>query len=296
MAGDFYGLPTGSLGNAHLRLEYLAEAGPRIVRLFLAGSQENLLAELPTVCWETPYGTYYPRGGHRLWHAPEAMPRTYVPDNGGVTVETVDGGVLLRQPTEVETGISKALEIHLHNDRPALTLHHHLRNDGLWPIELAPWAITQLPLGGVGILPQQKGPLDPDGLLPNRHLVLWPYTRWDDPRLHLRDDYVLVEGRSLLPPCKVGHMNRQGWIAYIREGVLLCKRFEPKLEQPHADMGCNAEIYCDDLFIELETMAPLCRLEPGTSITHTELWTFHPGLGTLESLNDVGALPQALDL
>ena len=30
MSNDFHGLPTRSLGNDHLTLDYLAEAGPRI--------------------------------------------------------------------------------------------------------------------------------------------------------------------------------------------------------------------------------------------------------------------------
>ena len=47
MNGDFYGLPTILISNNHLTLECLANAGPRIVRLFLHGSKENLLKELP---------------------------------------------------------------------------------------------------------------------------------------------------------------------------------------------------------------------------------------------------------
>jgi hypothetical protein len=42
-SGDFYGLPTRIISNQHLWLEFLAGAGPRIVRLSLAGSDENLL-------------------------------------------------------------------------------------------------------------------------------------------------------------------------------------------------------------------------------------------------------------
>ena len=39
--GDFYGLPTRIISGQHLRLEFLAEAGPRIVRLSLGGSDEK---------------------------------------------------------------------------------------------------------------------------------------------------------------------------------------------------------------------------------------------------------------
>ena len=65
---DFHGLPTRNVENGHLRVEFLAEAGPRIVRLFLAGSDENQLVELPNLAWETLLGDFCVRGGHRLWH------------------------------------------------------------------------------------------------------------------------------------------------------------------------------------------------------------------------------------
>ena len=42
----------------------------------LTRSDENLLAETPDIFWPTPDGDYYLRGGHRLWHAPEAKPRS----------------------------------------------------------------------------------------------------------------------------------------------------------------------------------------------------------------------------
>lgn len=53
MSHGFFGLPTGSLSNDHLRVDYLAGAGPRIVRLALAGSDDNLFAEIPDASVET---------------------------------------------------------------------------------------------------------------------------------------------------------------------------------------------------------------------------------------------------
>jgi hypothetical protein len=294
--GDFHGLATHSISNSHLRLEFLTQAGLRIVRLFLAGSDENQLAELPDVKWETPYGDYAVRGGHRLWHAPEAMPRTYAPDDGGLTIEETDGGVRLCQPTEASTGIRKSVEIRLHAGRPALTLQHWLHNDGLWPVETAPWAITQLPLGGVAVLPQRANPANTNGLLPDRHLVLWPYTRWSDPRLHLGDDYLLLYAQAQLPPCKVGYLNHQGWIGYLRGGVFFCKRFEPQTDRVHPDRGCNVELYCNDLFVELETLAPLCRLSPGQSVTHVETWELYAGVDVPQTLDGIHNLVQELGL
>jgi hypothetical protein len=291
---DFYGMPTRSIGNAHLRLEFLTRVGPRIVRLFLAGSDENQLAEAPDLRWETPFGDYHTWGGHRLWHAPEAFPRTYIPDDGGLTVEETPTGVRLCQPTEVPTGIRKCVEIRLHADWPALTLAHRLQNDGLWPVELAPWAITQLPLGGVAVLPLPNGPLDASGMLPNRRLALWPYTVWPDPRLDLHTDYLLVQAQAHPSPCKIGYLNHHGWAGYVRRGVFFCKRFEPHPDRPHPDLGCNVEVYCNDDFIELETLAPLQRLEPGQAATHVETWEFYPAPDMSPTVEGVRAQVQAL--
>lgn len=294
--GDFHGLPTYMIENEHLQVEFLAQAGPRIVRLHLAGVEGNQLAEVPDIYWATPYGQFFPRGGHRLWVAPEANPRTYTIDNEGLEVEALADGVLLRGPSDPRSGIRKSIEIYLQADRPALILNHRLQNEGLWPVELAPWAITQLPLGGVAVLPQQIGPLDQDGLLPNRHFVLWPYTSWQDPRLHLADDYLLVSGQARMPPFKLGYMNRHGWQGYLRQGVFFCKRVLPDPERPHPDFGCNAEVYCNDRFIEVETVAPLSHLDPGREVTHTETWEWHIDLDVPPTVPGIRTLAERLAL
>jgi hypothetical protein len=144
MTIDFHSLPTHSLVNDHLQLDYLAEAGPRLVRLFLAGSTDNLLAEAPDVHWPTPFGEYYLRGGHRVALAPEALELSYVPDNTGLIVEELPAGVRLSSPTEIGSGVSKAIEMQLQPDRPALTLRQTVRNDRPEPIEIATWSVWPL--------------------------------------------------------------------------------------------------------------------------------------------------------
>lgn len=292
--GDFHGLATGSLENEHLRLEYLLGAGPRLVRLFLSGSGENLLAEAPEMHWETPHGRYYLRGGHRLWHAPEAADRTYVPDDQGLQVEALPGGVRLSRPPEAPTGIAKSIEARLHADRPGLTLVHRLQNCGAWAVELAPWAITQLPLGGWALLPQAQGPADRDGLQPNRRLALWPYTRLSDPRLRLDDDLLLVRASPDPQPLKLGLFTPPGWLAYLRAGMLFIKRFSALEWKTYPDMGCNAEVYCRDRFIELESLGPLERLEPGETAEHIETWEIQRLEGEHQTAEQVRSLPGAV--
>jgi hypothetical protein len=273
---EFQGHPTHILKNGLLSLEFLADAGPRIVRLSAFG-KDNLFAETPTTV-STPYGDFFFRGGHRLWIAPESMPRTYMPDNDCISVEELPDGVRLNGSPEKGTGITKAIEIHISADSAAVRMEHILRNDGLWPVELAPWALTMFRLGGTVILPQTVGNADQNGLVSNRILALWPYTHINDPRLVLRDDYILIHATSSLPPLKIGYFNPHGWMAYWFNGILFRKTFDISSGMAYPDSGCNAESYCNDQFVELESLGSLTRLDAGGEVCLTETWELYQGL------------------
>jgi hypothetical protein len=270
--GDFHGHPTRSLATDHLTLEYLLDAGPRLVRLRLAASSVNLLGEVPSLGWDTPLGPYQLLGGHRLWASPEEPEVTYIPDSSGVSVRESAEGVELAWTPQAE-GFAKSLRIEPARDRPALRLVHRLTNCHERPLRVAPWAITILPLGGTACLP-----CPPVGktFLPDRSLALWPYTRWNDPRLTLCEPGVTVQADPALPPIKVGAFSSPGWTAYLRDGVLLVKSFEV-LPGEYPDRGCNVEIYCNDHLLELETLGPLSVLAPGASVEHVEQWEIYTG-------------------
>jgi len=285
--GDFYGLETACLSNRFFSLEYLLSAGPRIVRLFQKEYPKNILVEIPERIHQTDWGTYYFRGGHRLWHAPEHIQRTYIPDNLPVSISPSSGGITITQSVEMGTGIQKSIEIILHETLPRITLHHTLINRGLWQINLSAWAITQFPLGGTALFPQNISSVDPEGLLPNRNLALWSYTSLADPRLSLADDLITIKAQGVLPPLKIGYANNAGWIAYFRDSILFIKSFFPQTNLPHPDFGCNVETYCGDQFIELETLSPLTPLDPGQSLRHTEIWEVIPSISPSFCLIDL---------
>jgi hypothetical protein len=132
-----------------------------------------MLAELPDAAVETPRGRYQLLGGHRLWHAPEASPRTYVPDQK-ITIERTVGAIRLSAATEPAAAIAKAIEIRLAADRPRVTVRHELRNNGIWQIESATWALTMFRLTGVAGLPYSPEGQDGSVLAPDRRLIYWP--------------------------------------------------------------------------------------------------------------------------
>lgn len=274
MSNSFYGLPTQSIENGLLRVDFLTTAGPRIVRLVLVGSRINLLAETPNAKWETPYGEFHLYGGHRLWYAPEVFPETSFPDDKPVHIEKMPNGVRLQAPPESISGIIKSLELSLASNAPALTVIHRLQNEGAQTRELAPWGITELPLGGVAFLPEHTTAPE---LGPKHRLAVWSYTHWSDPRLELRDDCIQVyadrPSSSKYPsPLKIGYLDTCGSVGYLKGHLLLVKRFRTLSEGVYPDFNCNVEVYVNDRYLELETLAPLTRLEPGQAVTYQETW------------------------
>jgi hypothetical protein len=277
-------LPTASIENKYLRLDYLTSTGPRIVGLYSQGLDGNLLAETPDAHWPTPHGEYYLRGGHRLWTAPENP--FYTCPEEGVQVFEEKGKVVLRSPVDV-CGLEKEVSFYL--DENCVHLTHRITWHGEQQIEFAPWTITQLRLGGMVILPQSTT----KGLHPDRKIVFWPYSQIRDERLELHQDLILVHGRPSQQAFKIGTLNRHGWIACTLGNALFIKRFVLDPSQSYPDMGCNVEAYVKDVCIELETLGPLTELGTGESVTHQETWevlTDHEYPATQETARAVQTL------
>ena len=267
-----------TISNDFLELEYMTDT-LRITGLTPTG-KKNLFADLshlPPI--PTPYGDFIFHGGHRLWHAPESMPRTYIPDRGEIEITELDDGVSLGTQTEPGTGIRKRIDIWLDPAAPTVRLTHTLINDGAWTVELAPWAITQFRLGGTVILPLPTEKADEAGLLPNRQLSFWSYSSLSDPRLKLRNEYSLFNAESA-PAFKMGYFNPHGWLGYWIDGVLFKKSFGTQAAANYPDNNSNAEIYCNESFVELESLSPFVQLEPGKAIEHTEKWEIFTALPT----------------
>jgi hypothetical protein len=288
--GDFHGRPTLRIANPTISVEVLAAAGPRIVGLRRAGEGANLLAETPDIGWDTASGRYELFGGHRLWFAPEDPDRVAVPDSDGLTVEPLVNGLRLTGAAEPATACVRSIEVTIDPGLPALDVLHRVHNGGPRALELAPWSITQLPLGGRALLPQRRA-VPGHHTRPNRNLVLWPYASWDDARLRVRDGLVTVDAVAG-PDLKVGCLAEPGWVAYAREGTALVRRFEPATGEAHPDLGCNVETYCGSRYLELEVLGPTRVLAPGASSTLLERWEVR-AIGTVDDmvLRDALAVP-----
>ncbi len=272
---DYAGYPCLKLDNGAVSVWLITSAGPRIIGFSLSEG-DNVLAVLPNITLPTGNDQVYRlRGGHRLWHAPEDRVRTYVPDDQPPAIEEIADGVRATQAVESSTGIEKHICVTLPDERPRAVIEHRLTNHGIWPVELAPWAITQLKPGGLGILPQSTADT---GLLPNRQLALWPYTNINSPHIHCGDQFIFVDANLEDGALKIGWANPDGWLAYAVDNTLFVKEAPYQADAEYFDFGSSSECYCGPAFIELETLGPRVLLQPGESTTHREIWSLYPGV------------------
>jgi len=274
----FAGYECVKLQNNALDLWVTQSVGPRIIGLALTDGA-NLLAELPDETVACPGGkTFRFRGGHRLWCAPEDPTRTYLPDDDPVAIVEQADGISVIQPVETQTGIQKSLSVCLAGPEARVVIDHRLQNQSAVPVELAPWAITQLRPGGVAILPQTVAPADKHGLLPNRHFALWPYTQINSPYISWGDRYICVAATMQGGALKIGFPNPAGWLAYLVADTLFVKRASYQFGADYFDGGCSSECYGNPRFLELETLGPRVTLGPGESVTHRETWSIWGGI------------------
>jgi hypothetical protein len=260
------------LTNGKVELIATTDVGPRIIRFGFVGGQ-NLLKEFADQMGKTGGNEWRSFGGHRLWHAPEASPRTYAPDNEPIKYSWDGKTLKLIQPVEPSTGIAKEVEITLDASDNHVTIVHRLTNRNPWDVELAPWSLTVMAAGGRAIFPQEPYRPHPEYLLPVRPMVLWGYTDMKDPRWTWGTRYIqLRQDSRATTKQKIGLMNTLGWAAYQLGGDVFLKRFRYEANATYPDFGCNNESYTDPDMLEIETLGPLAKLAAGRAVEHTEHW------------------------
>jgi hypothetical protein len=247
-------------------------AGPRV--LGLVGREGNLMAVLPEAGLDLPGGGRFRLlGGHRLWAAPEVPAVTYQPDERPCAASEVEGGVRVEAPVD-GAGFAKAIEVR--RTATGWTVDHVLRNESAAPVQIAPWAITQLRLGGEAELPMGPAGSGPQA---DRALVLWPYTDPGDPRIRIGRDAVRIRAEPTGPTLKVGAAPSEGRASYRLGDVVFEKRAAVDPSATYPDRGAAVHVYLCDEFCELETLGPLRTVEPGDSASHREEWRLLPARG-----------------
>ena len=246
------------------------KAGPRILGFARRGGPD-LFAHLPEAVIDVPgLDRFHFLGGHRLWRAPESPGVTYQPDDAGAVV-VFDGQQVDVVGLPDRDGVRKRML--LEHQGGKLIVDHELSNTGDEPVDVAPWAITQLAPGGVAYVPHSTQLADAHGVVPNRSLVLWPYTDLGAPEFGFESSFTAVAASGRPEKMKVGLSNERGWLAYLSGRELFIKWSSLHIEGAvYVDRDASVQCYRDERFLELETLGPLATLDPGDTVSHRETW------------------------
>jgi len=289
---DFGGWPNCiRLSNGEVELIATTDVGPRLIRFGFVGGQ-NVFYNHAETLGKTGGDGWQNYGGHRLWHAPEIQPRTYAPDNGPVE-HSWDGAVLTLRNVEPDNRLAKEMRVTLAAAEPRVDVVHRITNLGPWPIELAPWALSVMAQRSRAIFPQEDSKPRGEDLLPTRRLALWPYADMSDPRYTWGRRYIQIrQDPTARSPQKIGLLNTKGWAACVLDGQAVVVRYPYRPEATYADLGVNTESYTDPNILEIETLGPLARIEPGAVAEHRESWLLaRTDCGTSDAEIDAAILP-----
>jgi len=257
------------------------DVGPRIIRYGFHNGR-NVFVEMEGHLGGSGEKEWMIRGGHRFWTAPEGD-HSYELDNTPVTWKKIgETAVEIIQPAG-KFGFQKTMRIELlANELVRIT--HLLTNASSAPLDVTPWSLSVMAPGGVALLPQPELDLHPsefpDGravkpeeFLPNREMILWPFTDLTDGRYAFSQNFLRVTYLPEMPATKLGLKLPTGWVAYQNDDVVFAKHFAYDPAQPYPDRGCNFEIFTNVQILELESLAPALPLAAGATREHVEHWT-----------------------
>ncbi|MBE7031273.1 MAG: hypothetical protein E7409_07640 [Ruminococcaceae bacterium] len=268
------------MSNGKLEAVITLDFGPRIIRAGFTGGENFFFEDEENVLRNDKLGAdcgfhssvFDLAGGHRLWISPEAMPRTYYPDDLPVAWEKTDNGVILTPPPQERNGFQLQMIVTMQEENQ-ITVEHLVTNVGLWPVKFAPWAISMMIKGGKEVIPVNDADT---GYLNNRHVELWPYTKMTDDRIYWGDRYlVLSQDENATFPFKMGMKQDYPWAAYFVHGDLFIKRYCLEDGAEYPDHGCSYETYTNNLFCEMESLGAYREVAVGETVSHTEVWDFY---------------------
>ena len=274
---NYQGWPNSyRISNGEVEAVITSDIGPRIMRYGFVGGQ-NFFKEFLDQLGKSGEATWVPRGGHRVWIAPEDPVKSYAPENGPVHVEVRGDVLTATQPVEPLTGIEKQIAVKMASSGTGVEVIHRLRNASAEPYRLAPWALTMFAPSGTGIHGFPPRGTHPEMLAPTNPLVMWAFTDLGDPRWRLSKRYLALRQDPNDPvPQKLGSFHPQTWGAYLLNGELFVKRYQAVGDPAgYPDYGCSFETFTNADILELETLGPLTNLAPGESVSHTERWSAH---------------------
>ncbi|MBR5322948.1 MAG: hypothetical protein IKU48_05330 [Clostridia bacterium] len=273
------------LDNGKAEMYVTLDVGPRIIK-FNASGCENMLYNDDKLEKEVDVSSmfgegkkWYTYGGHRMWISPEEMPKTYYPDEDAVeySVEKADNEVkvVLTPPPQKVTDMQEKYIITM-GEGDSVRVEHYLKNVGKETVRKGIWGITVTDINGIAVM---KQPESNNALLPNRHVVFWPYTRMNDERFLLGEKYIAVQQdpADTQVPAKIGYTNYEGRLYCFNKGQAMSVSYDSDYSKgEYPDFNVSSEIYTNKDILEIESLGHIGDILPGNTVVHTEVWSVVP--------------------
>ena len=280
-----------SMTNGVIDVVTTLEVGPRIVRYGYVGGtnimndNKEAFAEDHNPKIKEYFGNdayYRTYGGHRLWISPEWFPEIYYPDNEPVEYEVLENSVIFTPPVQKKNDIQMQIKVTL-SDNENVEVEHFVTNKSDRNKEFSLWALTVAAKGGTEIIPMN---VNDTHLLPNRKMVLWPYT---DPRkdnIYIGREYLTIKQPDE-GSLKFGLDLNNPTVYYQIDDTVFVKTYYPKCPNGvYPDGGVSYETYSCNYFTELETLSELRIVAPGETVNHIESWSLRKNPGEFDRKDD----------
>ncbi len=267
------------ISNGKAEVYVTLDLGPRIIRYAMCG-KGNMMWEntdlsvgkngpdFDEMFYEGAEWKIY--GGHRMWLSPEAKPRSYYPDNEPVDYEIIDGGIITKPKKQIANQVQYEITVTMAEDG-AVRVKHVLTNENTFDLECAIWALSVTDQNGMLALPVTQRDT---GLLSNRTMALWPYTKMNDARVYWGEKFItLQQDPNATRAFKIGITNEDAYALLYNHDCLMVKKFDYHPDATYPDGGVCFEAYTSKYFLESESLGALVRLAPGESTEHNEYWT-----------------------
>lgn len=262
------------VGNGQIEFTVATDIGPRIIAFNKLNEPNILYQDINLTRKKDVSHTFgegkvwYNYGGHRLWLSPESE-ETYYPDNLPVEINRVDDGVIVTSPLWQKINVIPSLRIEF-IDKNSIKVTHMVLNKGD-KRKLCLWGLTVMKSGGKMELALEE---KDTGLLPNRNIVLWPYTDFFDERLNFYNNKIVIKSdERISKPLKIGAYNDEIKVKYTLGNNVFIKEFHGDKQKEYPDFYCNFESYTCDYIHEIESLSPMETVEKDQSITFSEIWT-----------------------
>ncbi len=272
------------ISNGKAEVYVTLDIGPRIIRYAICGN-ENMFWEDTEVLFKRngqEMDNFYFKGaewriygGHRMWLSPENLPRSYYPDNDPVEYEIIDGGIITRPQKQTTNQVQYEITVTM-NESGLVNVKHLVTNHNALEIECAIWALSVTAKNGLLVLPQTQRDTV---LLPNRQLILWPYTKLNDDRVYWGERFIsLQQNPNATGKFKIGLSNEDAYALLYNNGCLMVKTFDYHPDAVYPDGGACYETYTDPNMLESESLGALVLLAPGESNEHNEYWMLYDNI------------------